>query len=570
MKCSFCGKEVKEGASFCSFCGTLTSAPVAPAYNEITDDADKAPVKKKGRGKRVLATICIILSIVIVSGVVALGLVPLLNSGVMFPAMAVQALVNTDGRAFVCYGNGKRAQVGENVSRAYITSDREKVVVLTRDGELYFADSEGKNRVNIYSSDEKEEISLLGGGDSVVIYSVSEFDKRYNKIKMYYYTYSYESGTNVKLGSSDEIDSIAQSTSITLSSGIGSVAYAIDGSIYVLRGDVGKVESIGEYDKSEQVYIYDVSSDGKYVLWSKTSEKGMNVILSCDGKNDTIKSYDSLQGNYEFSLNCPLGQSDYAIVLSENCVYVMNGDKITEKEMPSNIASPYAVAANGLPISMCEEYDISDGFFLLTEGDEGYNVIFINRDIKSYEVAADVEDFYVSEGYFMYANEERTFVGEWDAKKYQLENVKSIYGVEGLSDVIFVGAMAYFTENDTLYRYDAKKNEKVKIADEVTRFAPTEDGKEVYYFTDVKADVVEYGTLKKASVNGDKTTVSNNVIINTLTSHLLGDVLSSGSVWFNTYSSSYDSGYKFNSVYYNGRKTNTVIKNISKSFLEGK
>lgn len=587
MKCSFCGKELKEGALFCSFCGTKVSAAQnAPAYTDmgVTVGAEDVSVKKKkkkdkkeGKKKRVLVALCIILSIVILSTALAIGLMPLLNNDVLFSGTAVRAYVNSDGRAYICYGDRKCEQVGENIKEARLTSDTERVVILNEDGKLYFTDAKGNNSVDIYSSADKEEVSLKAVSDNMVLYTVrkiGDIEKNQGLVisqegasSIEYYAYYFEGQKNTSIGTYGDLATISTSTSMMVESGMGSVAYAKDGTVYVLRGDNGEIESVGSYSDTEEVYINGVSSDGKYVLWSKGTESKVDVVLSCDGKKGKIKSYDPTEESYEFSLNCVLGESDSAVVTSNDCIYVIKDDKIVTRSISDGDVLPYVVAMNGLPVSMCEEFDWSDGFFILTEVEEGYTVLLMDKKLKSYELVSDIEDFYVSDGYFMYEKEDGLFAAELDVKKHTLKNTNKVSGVEAAFDMTFVGKMAYFTDDKgTLYRYDAENDKKIEIASSVRSFYPTEDGTEVYYITDVETDPIIYGTLMMTNEDGEDVTVAKDVIVGTVTSNMWGDVLSSGSVWFNTYSSSFDDGYKFNCVYYNGKKTKTVIKNVAHTY----
>ena len=111
----------------------------------------------------------------------------------------------------------------------------------------------------------------------------------------------------------------------------------------------------------------------------------------------------------------------------------------------------------------------------------------------------------------------------------------------------------------------AKKEYGLKIATEVAYFAPTEDGHEVYYIN----KVTDAGGIRrgKLCVTDDKETVTiaKDVIVGSVTSNVVGDVLVSGSVWYETYASgSLEEGYKFNAAYYNGKKEKIMIKNISR------
>ena len=118
MKCSFCGKELKDGATFCSFCGTKVTS--GAATNTATAEewraprkiiAQETPVKEKNKGKKHRGLIigCIVLAVVVLVTSLAIGIMPLFDNGNTYPPCAVQAYVDSNGNAYFCYDNGERA-----------------------------------------------------------------------------------------------------------------------------------------------------------------------------------------------------------------------------------------------------------------------------------------------------------------------------------------------------------------------------------------------------------------------------------------------------------------------------
>ena len=598
MKCSFCGKELKDGATFCSFCGTKVTSGGATANTStyegvrvpIKQIAEEKPIKEKNKGKKhrglVIGSIALLAVIIITS--VAIGVIPLFKNDALYPASAVEAYVDSKGNAYFCYDNGERVQVGSNVKTAYLTSDRANVVVLTNDGLLYMTDIQGGNRSEIYSSSVRfennmavnDEISLERVCDNMVYYTVSRTETS-NKIAyegsilvenndvvsqktLEHYAFYFSGKNNFLIGNSSEIKSMALSS--WMSSGNCSVAYAKNGTVYVLNGEHGNMLAVGNYSEMDEVYINGVSADGEYVLWSKKIGNVVDIYLTNNHNSTIIESYEGESGSQSFSLNCTQNGADGAVVLSKDRVYLMQDGKLSEKGFSSEIQSPYALASNGMPLIMCEQYDLSNGFFVVFSGDTGYDVVMMDEKLGKHKIVSDVVDFYVSEDYVIYMNENGVYSADFDADEYAISNATKIPGVDYVYDLVFVGGIAYFTDdNETLFRYDAEEGSKEKIATEVAYFAPTEDGHEVYYINKVTdANGIRRGKL---CVTDDKETVTiaKDVIVGSVTSNVVGDVLVSGNVWYETYASgTLEEGYKFNAVYYNGKKEKIMIKNISR------
>ena len=600
MKCSFCGKELKDGATFCSFCGTKVTSGAATntaTYEgvrvPIKQIAEEKPIKEKNKGKKhrglVIGSIVLLVTIIITS--VAIGVLPLFKNNVLYPASAVEAYVDSKGNAYFCYDNGERVQVGSNVDTAHLTSDRSNVVVLTKDGLLYLTDTQNSRRVEIYSSSMRfvsnaeinEQISLRCICDNMIYYTVSrtetsnkiiysgvtqfETDEVVEQRTLEHYVFYFAERNNFLIGDSSDIRAIALSNSAWLSSGNCSVSYAKDGTVYVLRGESGDLTTVGSYSDTDEIYINGVSADGEYVLWSKKNGNLVNVYLSDHNNSEPIENYEDENGVRDFTLNCTQSSSDGVIVLSENYVYLMKNGKLSKKEASSAIGSSYVVAVNGMPLIMCEQYDISDGFFVACGGDLGYDLVLIDGGLGKHKLLSGVDDFYISEDHIIYMDEDGVYSAEINTDKYTLGNVLKISGVDYAYDLVFACGVAYFTdENDTLFRYDAKAERKEKIASGVVYFAPTEDGEEVYYINKTTNDGVYRGRLYLTD-DKETTLVAKDVIVGSVTSHIIGDMLISGSVWYEVYvSGDMNTAYKFNAAYYDGKKEKIMIKNISREF----
>jgi len=77
MKCSFCGNEIDDGATFCNVCGAAVTSPAAEELEETPIDATKeaAPAPKKSKTPLILAIVSLALSVfVCMLMVVPLGL----------------------------------------------------------------------------------------------------------------------------------------------------------------------------------------------------------------------------------------------------------------------------------------------------------------------------------------------------------------------------------------------------------------------------------------------------------------------------------------------------------------
>lgn len=611
MKCSFCGKELNEGVKFCSFCGTRikTVAPQDPTEERIaqekveptpngtpdvstpeesgtvsnTDLSETAPVaeerpeEKKGGKKKLTVIVAAVLAAIIFVSAAIIGLSRAFEADGEYLPVAISAYVSGNGDGYVCYGNGKTLHIGSDVDEAVMTADRKRVVVLAKTGTIYWKNVKNGEQTNIYNASEGES-KLISVCNNMVIYAVSTTQIKqvqdpnrgmivdHEEERVTYYSYSFREDAMYVLGSEDELDAIAVSMTSQLSCGVGAVAYAKDGTVYTYGGTTPM--SVDRYDDgNDSVEILSVSPDGGAVVWGvQNSSYTTKIYLSTGTSRHMLDSFGSGEAvSSAYEMNCPISSSDQLVVVCSDKVYIKNGDDFNSVTLPDAVASPYAYGTDGKMISVSKSFIVTSGFFVLTQNGDAFDLYMIKADGERNRIVSDIDDFAIADGMLAFERDGKLSVAEFNAKKGEIENTVSFPNASDISSVQAVGKYVYFTDGSgALYRYSVKKEETSCIYRDVDKFILSDDGKTVYFIIDAEAvsDGVTYGDLIRNTEKDGNERIDEDVLVSSVTSGLLGGVVEDGNVWYEKYATATDTGYKFHSVYFNGKKPRSVITNI--------
>ena len=619
MKCSFCGKELNEGVKFCYFCGTRvknaeaqvatdnthipvenTNIPeekIAPAFDDTIASpkeeesgganipfsetafvTEEKPAPQKRGKKKLVVIIAAALAAVIFFGAAAVGLSKAFAGNDDYIPVAISAYVSASGEGYVCYGNGKTFHLGSNVKEAVLTADRKRAIVLEKTGSVYWKNIKNGEQTYVYNATVGE-TELISVCDNMIFYAVSNTQTKqmqdpatgmytdYEEKQTTYYSYSFDKSAMYRLGSEEELDAIAFSLTSQLSCESGAVAYAKDGEVYTYGGV--SPTSVGSYDeKNDNVEIMSVSPDGDAVVWgvqSTTTSQTVIYLYTSSGIHtlDSFGAGETVSASY--AMNCPTASSEELVIVCSDSVFVKKGNDVTEILLPDKVASPYAYGIDGRMISASRDFDAKDGFFVLTQSGDAYDVYMIKASGERNRIVSDIDDFAVADGMLVYERDGKLSIAELDVKDGELEDTVSIPKASDTVSMRAVGKYVYFTDDGgALYSYSVKKQETERIYADVDYFIPSDDGKTVYFVIDVTSDPNEitYGDLIRYTPKDGNERIDENVLVSSITSGLLGEVVEDGNIWYETYATATDMGYKFHSVYYNGKEPRSVITNI--------
>lgn len=579
MLCTKCGKQMPDYAAFCTACGAPLAQPKppeAPSENESNDieqdlpsflmpddpfanelpkmdaDDDQPPRSKK---KLVLAVSLCVLALLLILGAAALTtyLIALQKS----PRLAsVSAHVDKDGTAYLCYGDGEKLVI-YGAQDAILTPDREKIVVLDKEGTLYWTDLALAERHVILEGTKDTEIAL----DSRWLYNGSFFytvESPYQKDSIkatdtLLYRYSFGDGSNIKaFAASDEgVDGLV----ITQESGYAasaSVAIARDGRIEVLRADSNEFIKLAEYDKEKAIDLMAVSPDGNTLIWTVEADEFSHALYY--SYLDTVtKLKDAAEHINHIAISADNGLA--VVVADRDLIYIRGAE--------------YNTASFSYDISGCSTeggrtiYNDGDtlkdlGCFVRLEGDDICILYYVDfATAATHEILTAEAVFAVSNERIVYKTSEGSYLyAAFDQEKLLPGEGRTITDAKGArfldltesTDHIFycVHNKDYEWGTADLYCYDVALGESKQIATAaLSYFKASTDGTKLLYFEGVNLkDAV--GTLKMYDlVEGVGTELATGVVIHSVTSHFQNGTVDPDSFFYLTkdYAGKYDLNY---------------------------
>ena len=349
MNCSFCGKEIKEGAKFCHFCGTRApselpknivaatasvtgeeSGNVIETAKEFVDaatpqaepqttaenlfsaqetaqaessveeiavsDETTAPNAQKIQMDTGITDVQANrkpkskkkLFVILSAVIVALA--------VVFSALAiclVQVFADSAPTTPIkAYTYSKGACICYDNGKLININGSLQNAYITPDRErVIYVDKNGKLCWYATDKDTKHDIYDFNSTDTVEIVGICN-DMIFFVANSTLYRYSFDEFVFTTVVGSDGLDSAVISSSVYYSGDFGTVAYVRNGGIYVLSEDAFSPNLITHATTTATLKIHDVSCDGELVLWS-SYENGIYTLYlwteDTNGKGDILK-----------------------------------------------------------------------------------------------------------------------------------------------------------------------------------------------------------------------------------------------------------------------------------------
>ena len=485
MNCSFCGKELKVGAKFCTFCGTrapteqpknvvgeytppIRKDPVDVAQEtlekaempkkeaapkEATDNkfekkfeavneeqvdistsvAKETPAaqeavptveKKPRRGKKKLV-------IALVAAVVALAVIiaALAVSFTVFfapkaPNLPISAYSYSSG-ACICYGDGKMINLRGNITDAYLTPDTERIICVNNGVTVCYLETGKSDIREIFTVGADKKVNVVSVCNDMVLFATDEC----------LYSYAFEDGVfNTVIDNKDVLSSAVLSTSAYVSADGASVAYIRDNNLFVMTPDDHRSERmVCPVSANAQTRVHDVSCDGEAILWSEFSSGMFTLYLSCEesmyGKGQIImqQTVTDESALSRYTLNCPMESSDMLVITSssDNNVYVKRDDaSVSLITLSGAVGVSSVLNGEGKRMVMCDEVDAEDNFIICATDKDGDNALYgANASGLTTCLIPKLSSFDMGDGVIAYVTaDERAYVARFDAKKLILKS----------------------------------------------------------------------------------------------------------------------------------------------------
>lgn len=488
----------------------------------------------------------------------------------------------------------------------YFVTDRFVMLLVEREKndeykeELFRYEFDTERSVNVFS-EEKEPDSSISSDPSYGAQDISFAVAEDGKIKILtpdsnkledIATYNKEDTVEL-IGISSDGETVAWSKS---KAGKYSVVLYSDGKEEtVVSGDVSSPEITADNymdyleDYVEETYDeskYDSIDDYSYQLGLKWGQEMANA-----GESDIAKFFAKKLNEYyrssgdapSFDMSVDPNNEVVVIVGDDKTVFVKDGE-VQKVTLPSDVSSNTVYTTNGLIIEKDEDARKADGYYVSVKEnektDDGMSLISIYyisfKDGERTKLISKIKNAAFAENKIIYIDKNDAMnCAVVNTKKAELEDEQRIgndisyaTAADGNSDYIYF-LKNYSEVDDTydLYVYDVEDDDSEKIASDVDfDISVSVDGKNVYYFTDMAyddANRVSYGTLKVYNVKSEESkTVSNDVIVYSLTSNLISGEIDPKSFWIEKYQNSTSESYNFNICYYDGRTVSNIVKNL--------
>lgn len=533
MFCARCGAKISISNQFCTNCGAknenynekkktklIMSIRQKQLKDEHMNDADKESVKGGGVKKIVLPVV--IITVLAVFAVVGISMLRYGKTSIsdnnQYEKKGADGYISADGNA-VFLTDRDVVRFSGDFKQAYTTPDYSKYVLLNQSGELlvYTEPSAEPNKI----AENADEISAVNN-QGVFVYDISS-----KHLKFYFF------------GSSEPVDTgFDKDWLIQYSDNKMSVA-GVDPSGEVCVYTAGN-ENVGKLCKVEDdIKICAVSDSGDNVIWTIEKDRDICVYMMRNGVPERIgklgktESYYYVQGHF-----FDAGKS-FIVYMSGGSQMILSVNGENPKEISIGTFKNYGnmVVQNGRVIF--SEASKVDYFYFVAINDTNNttaNMYKLDLDGSLTEVAADInlsedESYKVSEkcrvvdgNIFYLGKDGDLFVKKTD----ESDSVRITTDVDEMS-VSIGGKYIYLVKSGTLYCCDLSDKE-YKLSAITTGFSDRgdiymTDSDDVIYYKEDNTDIMytegsktkdtysNKGTLKKYTVGGESTQISDDVLI---------------------------------------------------------
>lgn len=333
------------------------------------------------------------------------------------------AKVDDDGTAYIPLTGGKYITIKDDVDSAFLTGDRQHIIVLLKDGTLYITDKKQSSKKQI-------------ADNCKMIYTIKNDGFFYADKNEIVSRVLFSDASTLALGKDVAFITAANNTS---------VIYATDdGNIYTVKSTETENNKVGTYNSS--VDLEAISDDGEISVWVVKNRNSTQIIMLNDGEDK--QTLGQVDGKYNHTYATFTDDQGMLIIgnLDSDCLWLKYpGKELTKINLGAELADGTVYTDKGR-LSDVRSKDV--GFlYVSTESDTvGSNIYSISTEGDREKLLSKIEGYYIANGNIIYTDTDNT---------------------------LYYAAL----DNDTV-------SDAVKIASDVDMYEVSDNGKYVYYMRD--------------------------------------------------------------------------------------
>lgn len=387
-----------------------------------------------------------------------------------------------------------------DVDTAYLSRDRESIVVLETDGYLYWTTPENPETKTGIAETAGSIVSLKNDG---VVYTDTATDDSV------YYRYDFETGSSIELGTGDI--SLADDTTSAL-------ICDDDGVVWLLPAGETTPERIGQYDGTLAACAVD--NEGKLGVWT-ASESGQKTVYLCDsGEREKLETINNI---YNSTFVYFSRDNSAMFVGNTGAEYVFlkrAGEDTARIALPNDVDYASPCTENDL-LTADQNVDEKSSIYVCVVNDDNsdlFNVYWVNFYGERERIVSAVQDYRMKDGVIYYIDEDDDLrCAALDGSRVSDErkiagNVVTITASPSGAGVLYgknvgddsIGSLYYYAYKDDASSritagapfYRVVWNDELLLTIDFSEFSS--DGKYIYYLDNgvqVEDTFGVYGTL---------------------------------------------------------------------------
>ena len=490
-------------------------------------------------------------------------------------ATVIVARFDETGGAYIPLMDGTCIKIEDNVEKAIVTADRNTLVVLRKDGEIYFTDVNQKNKTEIA----KNASGIDGIRDEGFIYT----DKEKKTYRVFY-----SDGKRVLLGTNIDSQVLADKTT--------SVLYATEGLVYTMAYNSSEACIIGEY--KGKFWPTAISNDGNLSVWSDTTDDKMMALFLNEGSEKTTLGNLKIEesgdewniGDYWYTyVNFSLDQKCITVgqAFSDTMWVKFEGEDVRTIKLGSNLGFTHVnvYTSNGT-LNERNAKDIDSIYILINTAprtSHAYNIYNINFAGDRERVVSKARSVYFAEDKILYTDENNTLFSATLNGAELIENKEIAQKTwahlmsANRKYIYYLQNYDYRTGGDLyVYKLGDSNPKKVTSGIGVDSFLGSVEGDTVYYLKDIEDinnSYYQMGTLMKWEYSTEEEKrISSDVVLSYhgfLKSGLKNGVIKETGFMFQKYVEFNENGsLLYDWFYYDGEKISKIAPGIVFSYSD--
>ncbi len=461
----------------------------------------------------------------------------------------VSGFLSQDGSCWFPMQNDEHAvHISGNVKNAYLSPDRETIVVLETDGILYWTTPADPAKKTTVTETADSIFALRNDG---VLYTVSSSGTLPN------YRYDFETGASIKLGTGNL--AVADDTTSAL-------ICDDEGIVWMLPAGKTTPERIGQYDGTLQAC--GVDNAGVLGVWSVVGSDEQTVYLCDAGEREKLETVDN-----DYTSTYAYFSRDNSVLVVVNTgagnVFLKHaGEDTVRVELPNDIDYSDPYTAND-SLRADSNVDAKSSIYIGVEDDDNSdlsNIYWINFSGERERILSAVQSYLIKDGVVYYTDEDNNLsCAALDGSRVSGE--RKISGNVGTTRTSPTSGDVVYSKNigedsiGSLYYYSYQKD----LSSRITASAPfycfrwdneilfsydfsgfSADGKYIYYLdngTVIEDSFGAYGTLCRYKISDGSVEQLSATTMGFFDSGLLNGLIDPNFLWCEQFLSHDDDQY---------------------------